>query len=236
MNLRRMPRFVAAVTIGLGALVLGAAAPSASAQPCPDVEIVFARGTGEPPGVGAIGQAFVDAVRAQSGGRSVDVYAVNYAASNNFDDRLAFAGTVVDGIRDAGAHVEATAAHCPATRIVIGGYSQGAVVAGYVTSAEVPPGVPAEYGSSIPKPMPPGVADHVAAVALFGKPSDAFLRDYGAPPIVMGPLYAGKTTQLCAEGDTICDGTTGGGPSIAHALYSVNGMVDQAAAFAVGRL
>ncbi|MDT5069191.1 MAG: hypothetical protein QOK02_5346, partial [Mycobacterium sp.] len=26
------------------------------------------------------------------------------------------------------------------------------------------------------------------------------------------------------------------GPSIAHALYSVNGMVDQAAAFAVGRL
>jgi hypothetical protein len=236
MNVRRIPRFVGAVTVALGAVMLGAAAPSASAQPCPDVEIVFARGTGEPPGVGGIGQAFVDAVRAQSGGRSVDVYAVNYPASGDFADRLAFAGTVVDGIRDAGAHVQSTAANCPSTRIVLGGYSQGAVVAGYVTSAEVPAGVPAEYGSYIPKPMPSGVADHVAAVALFGKPSDVFLRDYDAPPIVIGPAYAGKTTQLCAPGDTICDGTPGGGPTIAHALYSVNGMVDQAAAFSVGRL
>jgi hypothetical protein len=236
MNVRRIPRFIGAVTVALGAVMLGAAAPSASAQPCPDVEVVFARGTGEPPGVGGIGQAFVDAVRAQSGGRSVDVYAVNYPASGDFADRIAFAGTVVDGIRDAGAHVQSTAANCPSTRIVLGGYSQGAVVAGYVTSAEVPAGVPTEYGSYIPKPMPPGVADHVAAVALFGKPSDVFLRDYDAPPIVIGPAYAAKTTQLCAPGDTICDGTPGGGPTIAHALYSVNGMVDQAAAFSVGRL
>jgi hypothetical protein len=84
--------------------------------------------------------------------------------------------------------------------------------------------------------MPPEVADHVAAVALFGKPSDVFLRDYGAPPIVIGPAYAGKTIELCAPGDTICDGTVGGGPTIAHALYSMNGMVDQAAAFTAGRL
>jgi len=45
-----------------------------------------------------------------------------------------------------------------------------------------------------------------------------FLRDYGAPPIVIGPAYAGKTIELCAPGDTICDGTVGGGPTIAHAL------------------
>ena len=32
---------------------------------CPDVEVVFARGTFEPPGVGATGQAFVDALRAR---------------------------------------------------------------------------------------------------------------------------------------------------------------------------
>jgi predicted esterase len=236
MNVRRIARFAGAVTVALGAVALGANAPSAFAQPCPDVQVVFARGTGEPPGVGGIGQAFVDAVRAQSGGRSVDVYAVDYPASSDFADQLAFAGTVVDGIRDAGAHVQSMAANCPATRIVIGGYSQGAVVAGFVTSAEVPAGVPAAYGSYIPKPMPPAVADHVAAVALFGKPSDVYLRDYGAPPIVIGPAYAGKTIELCAPGDTICDGTVGGGPTIAHALYSMNGMVDQAAAFTAGRL
>jgi hypothetical protein len=214
---------------------MGAATPTASAQPCPDVQVVFARGTGEPPGVGGIGQAFVDALRAQSG-RAVDVYAVNYPASSDFADQLAFAGTVVDGIRDAGTHIQSMAASCPSTRMVLGGYSQGAVVAGFVTSAAVPAGVPAEYGSYIPKPLPPEVANHVAAVALFGKPSDVFLRDYGAPPIVIGPAYAGKTIDQCAPGDTICDGTVGGGPTIAHALYAVSGMVDQAAAFTVSRL
>ena len=50
--------------------------PGASADPCPDVEVVFARGTFEPPGVGDTGQAFVDALRAQLGGKSVDVYPV----------------------------------------------------------------------------------------------------------------------------------------------------------------
>jgi hypothetical protein len=117
--------------------------------------------------------------------------------------------------------------------MVLGGYSQGAVVTGFVTTDSVPPGVPA---LAVPAPMPPDVADHVAAVALFGTPSPAFLQSYGAPPITIGPLYAPKTTQLCAQGDTICDGTPGGGPTVAHALYPVNGMVTQAATFAASRV
>ncbi len=220
---------VATVWAGL----LGVPAPSASAEPCQDVEVIFARGTGEPPGVGGVGQSFVDSLRSQAGGKSVGVYPVNYAASGDFNDTTAFAQTVVDGIRDAGARVQSTAANCPNTRIVLGGYSQGAAVAGFVTSAEVPPGVPAAL---VPQPLPPEAANHVAAVALFGKPSEAWTSQYGAPPITIGPLYAAKTTQLCAEGDSICDGTPGGGPSFAHALYPVNGMVGDAATFAVGRL
>src|ERR1700761_8904446 len=97
-----------------------------SAQPCPDVEAVFARGTGEPPGVGGIGEPFVDSLRSAIGGKSLDVYPVNYEASSNFSDRIEFAQSVVDGIKDAGSHIEATAANCPKTRIVLGGYSQGA--------------------------------------------------------------------------------------------------------------
>ena len=62
------------------------------------------------------------------------------------------------------------------------------------------------------------------------------MRQNGAPPIVIGAPYAGKTIQLCARGDTICDGAQGGGPTFAHALYPVNGMVGEAATFAVGRL
>ena len=233
MTFRRIARLVGAAILTTSAILLSAPVPFASAQPCPDVDVVFARGTGEPPGVGGIGQAFVDALRSQAAPKSVDVYPVNYPASGDFGSGIQFAGTVIEGIRDAAAHVQTTAANCPSTRIVLGGFSQGAVLAGFVTSAVVPEGVPAAL---VPAPMPPEVANHVAAVALFGKPSDQFMRDVGAPPVVIGPLYAGKTIDLCADGDTICNGAPPGGPSVAHALYGVNGMVNQAAAFAVGRL
>jgi cutinase len=234
----RIARFlrVAGIAILTMSALLGVRIPTASAQPCPDVEVVFARGTGEPPGVGGIGQAFVDTLRSQIGARSMDVYPVNYVASGDFGDRIGFARTVVDGIRDAGAHVEATAANCPNTRIVIAGFSQGAVVAGYVTAAVIPDAVPAEFRSFIPNPMPPDVANHVAAVVLFGKPSAQWLSDAGAPPVVIGPLYAPKTIDLCADGDTICNGAPLGGPTAAHAMYPMNGMVNQGAEFAAGKL
>ena len=169
---RQIARFLVAALITVGGL-LCAPIPIAAAQPCPDVEAVFARGTGEPPGVGGIGEPFVDSLRSAVGAKSLDVYPVNYEASSDFSDRVQFAQSVVDGIRDAGGHIQATAANCPKTRIVLGGYSQGAAVAGFVTSASVPAGIPAEYVQFLPKPMPPEVANHVAAVTLFGKPSAA---------------------------------------------------------------
>jgi hypothetical protein len=73
-------------------------------------------------------------------------------------------------------------------------------------------------------------------VVLIAQPSDQFMRDIGAPPVVIGPPYVAKTINLCAPDDTICNGAPAGGPSIAHALYGVNGMVNDAAAFAAGRL
>ena len=71
---------------------------SASAAGCPDVQVVFARGIGEPPGVGPTGEAFINSLRPRVGGRSLDVYAVNYPASDDWP-------TGVNGIKDAGAHV-----------------------------------------------------------------------------------------------------------------------------------
>jgi cutinase len=235
MSPRQIARLVAAILLTACGL-LTAPITIAAAQPCPDVEAVFARGTGEPPGVGGIGQPFVDQLRTAIGAKSLDVYPVNYEASSDFGDRVQFAQSVVDGIKDAGSHIEATAANCPKTRIVLGGFSQGAAVAGFVTSASIPAGIPAEYMEFLPKPMPPEIANHVAAVTLFGKPSAAWLQNYGAPAIVIGPLYAPKTDELCAPGDTICNGDAGGAPSFAHAEYPVNGMTAQAADYAASNL
>lgn len=235
LRVHRFFRCLGVVPLTIAALLASPGGP-ASAQPCPDVEVVFARGTGEPPGVGGVGQAFVDALRAQAPGKSIEVYPVDYPASGDFGAGLEFARTVVDGIRDEGTHVETTAANCPNTRMVLGGYSQGAAVTGYVTSPSVPAEVPAEFVSFLPQPMPPEVANHVAAVALFGKPSAEFLGQSGAPPIRIGPLYTAKTIELCAPGDTICDGSPTGPPNLAHATYPMNGMVGQAAEFVAGHL
>lgn len=240
MSASRTARSLGAAAVSAAAL-MAVTLPVAAAQPppppaCPDVQLIFARGTSEAPGVGGVGQSFVDQVRSQAAPRSVDVYAVNYPATSDFGNRIQFARTVVDGIRDAGMKVESTAATCPDTDIVLGGYSQGAAVSGYVTAAEIPEQVPAEYRDYIPKPMPAEIADHVAAVVLFGQPSDRFLSDIGAPPIVIGPSYRGKTLSLCAEGDTICNGAPVGGPGVAHASYGFNGMTAEGATYAVARL
>jgi hypothetical protein len=235
MPLRHIGHVFPAALVILGGL-LTMPMPVAAAQPCPDVEAVFARGTGEPVGVGGIGQPFVDELRTAIGPKSLEVYPVNYEASGNFSDRIEFAQSFLDGVKDAGSHIEATAANCPKTRIVLGGYSQGAAVAAAVTSASVPAGVPAEYASFMPKPMPADIANHVAAVTLFGKPSQAWLQNYGAPAIVVGPLYVPKTDDLCADGDTICNGDPGGLPSFAHTSYPVNGMTAQAAGYAASHL
>jgi cutinase len=215
----------------LTALSLGvpvAAAPAASAAGCPDTEVVFARGTGEDPGVGPTGQAFVDALRARLGGRSMWVYPVNYPASDQWS-------TGLDGIRDAGAHVVSMAGSCPNTKMVLGGYSQGAAVMGFVTSPVVPDSIPPDVDpATIPKPLDPAVADHVAAVVLFGTPNVRAMDFLGQPQIVIGPLYQAKTINVCAPEDPIC---SDGMNFAAHDGYADDGsVIAQGADFAASRV
>jgi cutinase len=216
-----------AAAVPLATLVLATPAGGAPAQPCPDVQVVFARGTMEPPGLGRAGQAFVDALTARAAGRTVDVAPVNYPASLDF-------ATAADGVVDAANRVQSTASVCPTTKIVLGGYSQGAAVAAYITEDAVPAGVTLPLG--ITGPMPAFVADHVAAVVLFGKPSSGFLQMVytGAPPITVGSRYVSKTLDLCIADDPVC--AAGGGDNAAHTEYPDNGMADQAAQFAMSKL
>ncbi|CDO88982.1 cutinase [Mycobacterium triplex] len=220
-------RFVgpaAAVTLSLGAAVLFSPVPWAGAEPCPDAQVVFARGTGEPEGIGPTGQAFVDNLRGREAGKSIDVYAVNYPASNEWD-------TGLDGIRDAGAHVVSMAGSCPTTKMVLGGFSQGAAVMGFVTSDAVPAGVDP---ATVPKPLAPEIADHVAAVVLFGTPNVRAMNFLGEPPLVIGPTYQAKTIKVCANEDPVC---SDGMNFAAHNTYADDAtMIDKGASFAASRL
>jgi cutinase len=198
------------------------AIPSASAQPCPDVEVVFARGTAEEPGAGPTGDAFVTALRSRIGTKTLELYPVDYPATTDFPKAL-------DGVRDASARVEAMAANCPNTNIVLGGFSQGAAVAGFVTANVIPDGAP----EGVPNPMPSDVAEHVAAVALFGKPNDRFMRAINQPDVEVGPLYADKTVEMCVDDDFVC---SSGRDFSAHTQYVETGQVDDAATFAAAKL
>ncbi|WP_077100363.1 cutinase family protein [Mycobacterium terramassiliense] len=223
---RQLPRLLGSAAVaaaGLSASVLAPAIPLASAQ-CPDVQVVFARGTGEPPGVGPTGQAFVDDLRSRVGGKSLDVYPVNYPASNEWD-------TGLDGIRDAGAHVVSMAHDCPNTKMVLSGYSQGAAVMGFVTSAAVPDGVDP---NTVPKPLDPSVADHVSSVVLFGMPNVRAMNFLNEPPVAIGPLYQPKTIKVCAPEDPVC---SDGMNFAAHDTYASDGqIIDKGAAFAASHL
>ncbi|GAB91005.1 hypothetical protein GORHZ_120_00610 [Gordonia rhizosphera NBRC 16068] len=223
-----------AVVAGAGTVV----APTASAQACPDVEVVFARGTVESlPPIGLTGLSFVEAVRSQLPGRSVAAYGVNYPASSNFGNRLAFAQTVVNGIDDTQGRIKFVAATCPRTRIVLGGYSQGAVVAGYAVGERVSLAPRyAQYASRVPAPLTPAVARHVAAVVLVAPPSARWLRDIGAPALRIGVPFADRTVRYCIPGDIVCDGAPVGRPNALHVLYSVNGMMFDAARFVAARV
>ena len=220
---RSAPALLASAALA-GAGILVAPTPRASAAPCPDIEVVFARGTTERPGAGSVGNAFTEALRGQVGGKSVDLYPVNYPASNNWP-------TVVDGVNDAGARIRRVAADCPDTKMVLGGFSQGAAVAQLVTAD--PPTIPPNsfaFGTTVP--LAPEMADHVDAVVLFGKPNDRFLFLIGQPNVPIGPAFAAKTLDLCAVNDPVC---SGGLDPVAHNLYTRNGMVNDAAAFVAAR-
>lgn len=194
------------------ALVGSPISPIAAADPCSDVEVVFARGTHQEPGLGNIGQAFTDSLTSQLGGKSVGVYAVNYPANDDYH------ASAPAGADDASGHIQGTVASCPKTKIVLGGYSQGSTVIDLATQA-----------------MPPTVADHVAAVALFGEPTSQFSSAlWGGQPLpTINPIYSGKTISLCAQDDPIC---SAGGNIMAHVSYIQLGMTNQAATFAANKI
>jgi cutinase len=180
---------------------------------CPDIEVIFARGTDDTPGLGTPGQAFVDALRPLVGGRTVTSYAVNYPASYDF---LAAA----DGAVDAENRIQLMSDQCPETKLVLGGYSQGAAVVDML--AGVPP-----LGNKIGSigsgpPLAGDLVPKVDAVVAFGNPATKFSNP------LTSSVWGGKAIDLCKAGDPIC--SRGRNP-FAHNDYVNAGLVQQAASF-----
>lgn len=209
-SLRAVAMIVAAASAALSPVI----APTANAANCNDIEVVFARGTSEPPGIGRVGDAFVNNLRGLVGGRSMGVYAVNYPASYDF---LAAA----DGANDASAHIQYVANNCPNSKIVLGGYSQGAAIVDVLAAVPIPV-------IGFTNPLPPFVADRISAVAVFGNPSARI-----GLPLTSSPAFTNRAIDLCNPGDPIC---SDGDNVPAHRSYGPDGTTYQAAVFVANRL
>ena len=210
---RRCIAGLTAAAIAAAVLLLAPPLTPLAKASCPDAEVIFARGTGEPAGLGRVGNALVSSLR-QHTHQNIGAYGVNYPASNDF-----LAAT--DGANDASDHVQQMANNCPDTKLVLGGYSQGAAVMDIVTAAPLP-------GFGFNQPLSADAADHVAAVTLFGNPSGRA----GGLLTALSPRFGGKILNLCNEGDPIC---SDGNVWKAHMGY-VPGLTNEAANFAAGKL
>lgn len=205
-----------ALVIAAGLLANPAVAPKAAAFDCPDVEVIFARGTNEPTGLGRVGDALVDSLRQQTG-LNILPYGVNYAAS-----KLQLHGG--DGANDTIDRVKKSVETCPNTKIVLGGYSQGASVMDIV--AGVPIG-----GISWGSTLPAQYANNVAAVVTFGDVAD---RAGGSLP-TKSALLGSKAADYCNPNDPICHAGEGNEWS-GHTEGYVPVYTTQAASFVAQKL
>lgn len=218
--IRQLRKFRVLVTAA--ALVLTSAAliapPVASAQACPEAELIFARGRIESPGPGQIGNALIKALRNKTG-KDIDLYAVKYPADTEIDI----------GANDMSQRIQYMSGSCPDTRLVLGGYSLGAAVTDVVLAVPI-----AAFGFK--SPLPPGADRHIAAVALFGN-GIAWV----GPISNFNPLYQERTIELCHGDDPICNPTDPENwqdywaDHLAPAYISA-GMVNQAADFIAPRI
>ncbi|GAB2531190.1 cutinase family protein [Nocardia heshunensis] len=200
---------------GLAAMVTIAATvfipPStAHADGCSAVDVVVARGTGEP---GWLGDEIGDPLFGMLQDRlplSTTAYRVNYPADYSFN--------VGAGTADLVGHMVAQAAACPGQQFVLVGYSQGAAV----VQAALGTGAVSWYPGRVQ--LPDWIDGRVAAVLLFGDP----VRGLGW---TVPGQFLGRTGDWCTGGDPVCGS---GVDANAHVAYGSD-LVD-AANFAADHL
>ena len=184
------------------------------------MELIFARGRNEAPGVGRLGNNLVAALNARLP-QPIGVYGVNYPANTE----------IPQGANDISNRIQYMAGACPQTRLIVGGYSLGAASATLALSAN-------QSGLGFNRPLPPGMDSHIAAVVLVGNFSKQM------PGHQIAAQYLDRTIDVCNAEDPVC---SGGLPNDLADLQRVwgdhlqdgyigSGLIDQAADFAAARV
>jgi hypothetical protein len=222
---RRITTLASAAAVA-GAAFVGLASGTANAAAgCPDVHWIGAAGSGEREGSDltvysgmgrVVYQSLNDlSVELQRDGRTLTAEAVDYPAVPVPDDNggvgawLGFMGSVDTGAAALGKQYEDFVQQCPTSKVVLAGYSQGAmVVHRNLQALAASPNLAAVLLVADGDRRPDDPTLNLGTVSGLPKHGKGVAQDWpilAHAPAVLSPDIGAKTISVCDLGDAVCD-------------------------------
>jgi hypothetical protein len=202
----------------------GLSAGTASAQAtCPDVHWIGAAGSGErvdPTADGGMGQVVYQSLQelsaeVQKDGRTMTAEAVEYPAvaapgeDGGVGEWLGFIGSVDAGSAALGKQYEAFVQRCPASKVVLAGYSQGAmVVHRNLAALEASPNLAAALLVADGDRLPEDPTLNLGTASGIPERGKGAAQDWpilAHAPGPLSPAIGARTISVCDLGDAVCD-------------------------------
>jgi hypothetical protein len=214
--------FASAAFVGLSGLSLGIA----NAQPaCPDVHFIGAAGSGERTpaevsqndGMGEVVYQSLSELSAQvqQDGRTMTAEAVEYPAvaapgeDGGVGEWLGFIGSVDAGAAALGKQYEGFVQRCPASKVVLAGYSQGAmVVHRNLHALEASPNLAAVLLVADGDRLPEDPTLNLGTASGIPERGKGAAQDWpilAHAPAPLSPAIGARTISVCDLGDAVCD-------------------------------
>ena len=221
---RRVNAAACAVAVAGSALV-GLATGTANAAPgCPDVHWIGAAGSGERTeyevvqneGMGAIVYQSYQALAQQLAqeGRTITAEAVNYPAEDVPDDAgvgdwLEYMGSVDAGTAALGGQYAEFTARCPESKVVLAGYSQGAmVVHRNLVNIGANPNMSAALLIADGDRHPDDTTVNIGTASTNPEKTGGAAQDWpilAHAPAILPANIGVRTISVCDAGDAVCD-------------------------------
>jgi hypothetical protein len=215
---------VASAAAIAGAASIGLFAGTASADPgCPDVHWIGAAGSGErgPEATmnGGMGRVVYQSFNAlkqlvERDGRTITAEAVEYPATEVPEDGgvldwANFMGSVDTGAAALGGQYESFVQRCPATKVVLAGYSQGAmVVHRNLQALAASPNLTTSLLIADGDRLPADPTINIGSVTSRPGAGKGVAQDWpilAHAPAALPPAVGSKTISVCNLGDAVCD-------------------------------
>lgn len=208
-----------------GSALFGLTAGTANAAPgCPDVHWMGAAGSGERTeydianngGMGKIVYQSYQALQQQlaAEGRTITAEAVNYPAKDvppdaGVGDWLDYMGSVDAGTNALGAQYAAFTAQCPTSKVVLAGYSQGAMaVHRNLMNIGADPNLAAALLIADGDRHPDDTTVNIGTASTDPEKTGGAAQDWpilAHAPAILPANIGVRTVSVCDAGDAVCD-------------------------------